>query len=324
MKTKVFSVLLAAVLVVTCLASACGKKDDNYVVQIASGAALCSAPIYIAIEQGFLDEEGISYSYNMSEGNQWDLMAAGKNDYCYGLLPTFVQRIANGFDMQIVMGDHYGCINAVASDKSGIQSIKDLKGKRVGIPTGMGSDPAIMLQRMLVYYGIPIEEVDLQVFTNADLAPALQEDRIDAFIAWDPYASIVAGYEGIHEIYNQANDPATKDEYCCVTGFRTGFVEDHPEIAKKFVAALCKACDWIAAHPEDAARISYEKAYIADPDYKFNGQLLATYRYGGKYQAAKDSFIQCTKDLMDLKIVNVSMTAQQLADSCFTNAGGIK
>ena len=76
-----------------------------------------------------MEDCGVKYEYVNSE-NQWDLMAGGKNDINYGLLPTFVQRIANGYKMKIVGGAHFGCINMVATDASGIQSIKDLKGKK--------------------------------------------------------------------------------------------------------------------------------------------------------------------------------------------------
>ena len=150
MKKKILSIILVACMVAG-MAVGCGSKsegsdknttaksesgEDDYVVQIAQGPALCSAPVFIAIINGYMEDCGVKYEYVNSE-NQWDLMAGGKNDINYGLLPTFVQRIANGYKMKIVGGAHFGCINMVATDASGIQSIKDLKGKNVGIPGGM-------------------------------------------------------------------------------------------------------------------------------------------------------------------------------------------
>ena len=298
--------------------------EDDYVMQIMASPALCSAPIFIAIENGYLEQCGVNFEYFNSDSNQWDLMAADKNDITYGLLPTFVQRIANGFEMYVVAGAHYGCINVVATDASGIQSITDLKGRTVGIPGSMGSDPAILLQRMLVAYGIGINEVNLQVFNNADLATALQEGHVEAFVSWDPYATVVSQYEGNHLIFDQAKDEMTKDEYCCVFGLRSGFVDEHPEIAKKYVEAMGMACDFIAQNPVEAAKICYEKGYIADADYEFNGTLLDSYRYETNFAEAKASFTRVTQDLIDLEIISINKSAEELTDEVFINAGEIQ
>ena len=337
MKKKILSIILVACMVAG-MAVGCGSKseggdknttaksesgEDDYVVQIAQGPALCSAPVFIAIINGYMEDCGVKYEYVNSE-NQWDLMAGGKNDINYGLLPTFVQRIANGYKMKIVGGAHFGCINMVATDASGIQSIKDLKGKNVGIPGGLGSDPAILLQRMLTAYNINITDVNLQVFDNADLATALQEGQIEAFVSWDPYATIVSEYEGNHLIFNQSDDEMTKDEYCCVFGFSDTLVEDHPEVAKNYVKALSMACDFISENPVEAAKLCYENGYVADEDYEFNGKLLESYRYKFNYEDAKASFVDVTKDLNDLGILTLNKSADELADETFVNAGQVK
>ncbi len=336
MKRKILSVILTISMTVALLVGCSGEaqegdttegvsagEEDDYVVQIVQGPALCSAPVFIAIINGYMEECGVEYEYTNSE-NQWDAMAGGKNDINYGLLPTFVQRIANGYEMEIVGGAHFGCINVVATDESGIEGIEDLKGRNVGIPTGMGSDPAILLQRMLTANDIEVSEVNLQVFNNADLGTALQEGQIEAFVSWDPYATIVSEYEGNHLIFNQAEDEMTKDEYCCVFGFSQTLIEDHPDVAKRYVEALSMACDFIAENPVEAARLCYEEGYIADEDYEFNGKLLESYRYELKYQPAKDSFIDVTNDLLDLEIISLNQSAEELADECFVNIGEVE
>lgn len=298
--------------------------EDDYVVRMPMQSAICSAPVFIAMEKGFFDEMGVKYDYINSETNAWDLIAANKADVTYGLLPTFIQRIANGFDLKVVAGVHFGCINVVAAKDSDIHSIADLKGKRVGIPGSMGSDPAIMLQRLLIANNIAISDVDLQVYTNADLETALLEGHIDAFVSWDPYATIVARKMDGRIIYNSATDDLTKDEFCCVVGLRSGFVEEHPEVAKRYVKAIEKASQWIAENPYEAAKLIYEKGYVADPDYELNGELLDSYKYTAKYQAAKDSFVKVAQDLKDLGIISINVPAEEFADQVFVNVGELE
>lgn len=301
-----------------------GSSKDDYVVQMPMQSAICSAPIFIAMENGFLDEMGVKFEYINSETNIWDLIASGKADVSYGLLPTFIQRIANGFDLSVVAGIHFGCINVVAAKDSDIYSIADLKGKTVGIPGSMGSDPAVLLQRLLVANNIPINEVDLQVYTNADLETALLEGHVEAFVSWDPYATAVARKMDERIIYNMAIDDMTKDEFCCVLGLRKEFVEEHPEVAKRFTQAVVKASEWIAENPYEAAKIIYEKGYVPDPDVDLNGELLDSYNYTGKYESAKDSFVKVTKDLMDLEIISINVSAEEFADNVFVNIGELE
>lgn len=296
-------------------------QEDDYVMQITASSALCSAPIFVAIEMGYLDEFDVKYEFIKSDSNQWDLMAGGKSDMAYGLMPTFIQRIANGFDIYVTMGAHYGCINVVASNASDIQSISDLAGRSVGIPGSMGSDPAILLQRMLVAYGIKISDVNLRVYTNADLSTALQEGFIEAFVSWDPYATVISQQEGNHLIFNQADDEMTANEFCCVFGLRPAFADEHPEIAKRFCDAMTKACQYIAKNPAEAAKLCYEKGYIADANYVFNGQLLDSYRYETNFTDALASFVRVADDLIDLGIIANNRSGQQLADNVFINIG---
>ena len=328
--------VLALLLTLVCLlagSAACSNSGngtgggdaagEDYTVQMTASAALCGAPIFIAMEMGYLEEFGVKYNYFNSETSQWDLMAAGRADMAYGLLPTFIQRIANGFELNVVMGAHYGCINIVATEESGIRDVSDLAGRTVGIPGSMGSDPAIMLQRTLVAHDIKISDVNMSVFNNADLATALQEGFIEAFISWDPYATLVSQQEGNLLIFNQAEHEATADEFCCLFGLRPAFLEEHPDMARRFIGAMAKACEFIAENPEEAARISYEKGYIADADYEFNGQLLDSYRYEGKFSAAKESFVRVAEDLINLGIISDNITSRQMADKVFINIGEI-
>lgn len=332
MKKQILSLVLVVFMAMSMIG--CGSSategsntssgEDEYVVQIPGGAAICSAPLYVAIEKGYLDEYGVKYNYFNSDVNDWDLVAAGKGDLVYGLLPTCIQRIANGFDISIPMGAHYGCINVVADKDSGIKSIADLKGKKVAIPGSMGSDPAILLQRMLAANNIAVSDVDLQVYTNADLETALLKGYVDAFVSWDPYATSVSRKTGNPIIFNQSTDELTKDEFCCVFGLRNDFVKEHPEVAKNLMKAIAKATDYIDTNPQEVAKLIYEKGYVVDGDYELNGELLDSYNYSAKYQKAKDSFIDVTDDLAKLGIISINVSPQQLADKVFVNIAEIE
>ena len=329
---KTIAIILSVLMCLTLL-SACNDNknpdappsdtEDGYVMQIVAPSSLCAAPVFLVMELGYLDDLGVNYEFVRSDSSAWDMMAANKSDIAFGLMPTFVQRIANGFEIYVATGIHYGCGNMVATEASGIQSIGDLAGRVVGVPMSMGSDPAILLQRMLYAYGIEISDVDIRVFNTTELGTAMQEGFIEGFISWDPYVTIVSQQEGNRMIYNQATHELTADEFCCVLGFRPGFANEHPALAEKYVEALTRACAFIVQNPVEAAKICYEGGYIADSNFELNGMLLAEYNYVTNYSEAKTCFVKVADDLIDLGIISVNTTGSHLADIAFVNAGNI-
>lgn len=303
------------------------KGDEGYVVQVPYYSSLCSAPFHIAIEKGYFDEVGLNVNAFPENNSDLDLVVSGKADVAYDLLPTVVQRIENGLDIKVVMGAHVGCINVVANKDSGISSINDLKGKTIGVPGSLGSDPAIMLQRALTSAGIGVSadnmEVNLVVYDNADLQGVLEKGTVDAFVSWDPYASIVAKETDNPIIWSQATDEKTKDESCCLVMLRPEFAKEHPEEALKFCQAIAKACDFIAENPKEAAQIQIDKGYVANDDVELNTSLLTSYNFKATVAACKESYISCAQDLIDLGIVETNSTAKELADKAFISLDGL-
>lgn len=334
MKKKIISALLTIPMIIS-LAS-CGSRSqsgsttassssaaitDDYAMQIPLSNVMCSAPMSVALLNGYFDEEGLKYQTYKSDGStDFDALVSGKNDVIYALLPTLVQRMSNGLELDMVMGVHYGCINMVASKISGITSIDQLKGKKIGVP-GIGSDPCVLLQRVLKAHNIGATadnmEVDILAFNDSDLGAALEKGQVDAIISWDPFATQVADVDGNVMIFQQSTDEQTKDEYCCMIGLRPEFVSEHSDEAAKFCTAIQKACDYIAQNPADAAKLIIDNGYCGCNDVDLTTKLLTTYNYKAQVQAGKDSFEKCTQDLTDLGIISIDKTAAEFTEDAF-------
>ncbi len=307
------------------ITTGCSKKDD-FIMQISNKPILCQAPVHIADAKGFFKEEGLKYNLYNTAISDYDLLVSGKNDVIYGLLPTMVQRINNGMDLRITLGAHYGCINAVVLKKSGINSIKDLKGKKIGVP-GLASDPAILLQRILKVNGIGSTpgnmEVELVVYNDTDLEMALNKGLVDAIISWDPFATAVAERGNGKILFNQATDNFTKNEYCCVLAFSPEFLEKHRDYAVKFCRAIQKACDYIRENPKEAAKLQYDTKNCSNNDLKLNARLLDSYKYKGRIENARQSLKRNVQDCIDLKIIETKLTADQFTNKYFASLSGV-
>lgn len=334
MKKKALLLLFLTILCVnTLLLASCSNSNGNdnnggtgdYVMQIPMKPILCVAPIHIAHELGYFTEEGLKYETYNTGASDYDLMVSGKNDVIFALLPTMIQRVANGMDLRIVMGMHKGCINAVVLENSDIQTIEDLRGKVIGCP-GLAADPTVMLQRTLKANGIDATpdsmDVEFAVYNDTDLEMALTQGLVDCIVSWDPFATAVAGRGG-RIIWNQATDEFTKDEYCCVIALRPGFIEDHPEEATMFARAMQRACDYIRENPLEAAQLQYDTNNCSNNDVELNGRLLDNYEYIGEIKRAKESAVNITRDFIELGIIETKLSPESFVENIFYQLPGI-
>src|SRR5437773_5358654 len=114
----------------------------------------CEAPIFTAVEKGFFKEEGLEVELvKCSWANYKDTLALGGYDITQHLVMYFLKPIEQGLDVKFTGGIHRGCLRVQAAAKSDIHSIKDLRGKRIGVP-GMGTPPFIFATRVLATNGI--------------------------------------------------------------------------------------------------------------------------------------------------------------------------
>lgn len=351
MKKKIISMVLSLVMVATTLVG-CGNKTNNedsnksetkteenakteenkkddYVVQIPISTSLCSAPMQLAKINGYFDEVGLNWEeVNLGDNSSLDFVATGKADISYDLLQTLVQRIASGLDYQVITGVHYGCINIVASKESGITEVSQLKGKRIGCPVSLGSDPSVMLQRVLTSEGIGCTadnmEVDLQVFQDPDLQTALKNGSIDAFVSWDPFASLVAKNDDEVLIWKQAESELTKDEYCCFLGCRPEFAKEHPEAVKKIVKAIQMSCDFIQKDPEEAVKRVLDEGYVAGNDVELYSELLKSYNYNTNVEGGRESFKNCAQSLSDLGIISLNQSIDEFTKTYYPEMDGLE
>src|SRR5215210_9016358 len=114
----------------------------------------CEAPIFSAIENGFFKEEGIEPELVKCEWSKYkDVLALGGFDITHHLIMYFLKPIEQGLDVKFTGGIHTGCLRVQASTKGDIRAVKDLRGKRIGVP-GMGTPPFIFANRVLGANGL--------------------------------------------------------------------------------------------------------------------------------------------------------------------------
>lgn len=167
-----------------------GKKSTT--VNIGIQPAASYIPIFIAKDKGWLTsalkKQGVTVKWNDFEAGppMNESMASGKTDVGFlGDVPA-VSAIGNGQKNEFVAVSAEGP-NAYAlqvAKNSSINSVKDLKGKTVGIT--VGSTAQNVLQKLLEKNGMTEKDVKVTNISAGDTETVLTEKSADAVLFWEP------------------------------------------------------------------------------------------------------------------------------------------
>lgn len=144
----------------------------------------------------------------------------------------------------------------VVAKDSPIQSLKDLKGKKIAATKG--TDPYLFLLRALKTVGLKRSDIEHVALQHADGRAALEQGRVDAWAGLDPIMAAAELDAGARLLYRNV----AFNTY----GFlnvRDDFLVARPEEVKRVISAYERARLWILANTIEAAKIVSEEAKVS-------------------------------------------------------------
>lgn len=329
---KTLSLGLIAALVILTM-TACGKEDEadkaaDIVIGTANGS-LCLAPLHIAIDNGYFEEEfekaGITWRVEEIDiANLPDLVASKKVDASLTLAGSMIPQIDNGLEITFTAGIHTGCTKVYVKSDSEINSLSDLKGKKIGVPA-IGDSSVVALKRALYDLGIGVStdnlEVEWVVYSLTDLPLALENGAIDAAALHDPVACSAEEEYGFKKILDLSTDEKFANEYCCMSFVTSKLAEENPEAAAAYTRAMLKASAYVEANPEEAARLQIENNQCSG-DLDTNAMLLESYNYSPSVSAASQTIYAASSELIRIGELK-SDDANEFVGKAFSTFEGV-
>lgn len=317
-------------LIVPCLLgvlalAGCNRQTDSASNKIRVGyiGLTCEAPIFSAVEKGFFKEEGLDVELVKCEwANYKDVLALGGFDVTHHLIMYFLKPLEQGLDVKITGGIHRGCLRVQAATNGSIQTVQDLRGKRIGVP-GMGTPPFIFANRVLGANGIDAsKEITWRVFPAGELGLALDKGEVDAVADSEPIGSLLLADGKVRNIADQAADVPYKDEYCCGVIVNGKFLAKNPAKAAAATRALLKGAKWVETNPAAAARLSVEKKYLAS-NPELNTVAISHLRYVPSVSGADQAVRSAAAEMKVAGMLSSTTDVAQLADRAFAHLDGV-
>ena len=295
MKKRMLALLLAMLMV--CSFTACGKNSNDDTDNTNNDDALKEITlvldwtpntnhtgIYVALEKGYFEEAGLDVEVvQPPEDGAEVLVASGRAQFGISFQDSMASAIA---------GDNALPITAVASiiqhNTSGIIS---RKGEGMDVPKGMeghtyatwnGPIELGTIKQVVEKDGGDFDKIELIPSTVTDEVSALKTKSVDSIWIFYAWAGVKTELEGLETDYFAFADiDPVFDYYTPVLISGSTFLEEEPETAKAFLAALSKGYEDAIANPEEAAEILCKAAPELDSEL-----VLASQKYlAEQYQA---------------------------------------
>lgn len=240
-------------------------------------------PVYIAINQGYFNDEGLIVNLKGETfGGPQALMAAASGDVDAGIAATtaIINAVAAGInvkgilDVQSSMNDS-PLMKWYVLEDSTIKAPNDLRGKKIGVNT-LGASFHYTVLQYLKDNNISENEVEFLAVPHGNLEQALRAKQIDVAGMIDPFSEIAYDRGGLR-IFFTAMDVLGENQFSLIFMSKRKMLDD-PEAVRRFSRAYKRAVDFINNNPEQAAEIianifGVDKKYISQHKFQLKAQV---------------------------------------------------
>jgi NitT/TauT family transport system substrate-binding protein len=161
----------------------------------------------IAIDKGWLSEAGLDVKFDWFDYSaSMEAFAAGKIDADFVTNGDALVMGAGGARNVIILITDYSNGNDMIVARPGIKSLADLKGRKIGIETGLVDH--LLLLDGLKKQGMTQDDVTLVNSKTNETPQVLASGQVDAIGAWQPSAGLaMKALPGAHPVYTSAQAP---------------------------------------------------------------------------------------------------------------------
>ncbi len=260
--------LLVLVLLAAALAGCGGKGESTaqeLVLMLDWFPNADHVPIYVALEKGFFEKEGLKVGIQApaDPNDPLKLAAAGEVDVAVNYEPSVILARAEGLPVVSVglLVEHP--LNTIVFLKeSGIQTPADLKGKKIGYSVAPLDE--VLFRAVAEKYGLGPQDYEL-ININFNIVPSLLSGQVDAVIgAYWNYELTELKLEGHEADVFRLEEHGIPDYYELVFITSEKTLKERREALAAFVRAMDAALAWTREHPDEALQVYFQ----ANPDVR--------------------------------------------------------
>ena len=281
--------------------------------------------IPVILEQGWFDEVFAPYGINIeiarfNNGPEMlEAYTAGAIDFAQLGLQPAVSGAANGVDIRTIslIDDAEKNILLVTKADSDIQTVEDLRGKKVAVT--IGSNGHSFLIKRLEEAGLTVDDIELINIDFNTAATVLEAGEVDVSVGYKTIFDNATKDNGTE--FRIVSDATGLGIAKSILTVKNEFSEEHPDIVLNIVALFGKAIDFIVENPEETVRIASDY-YGTDPDIIRNALPVQNYNNHGNNEIA-DDLSGYIGFMYDNGLITVQVNVEDIYDDSYVKEVGL-
>lgn len=245
----------------------------------------------VAVEKQWFKEAGVEVKFEWFDYvASMDAFAAGQLDAVTMTNGDALVTGATGAKSVMIIMNDYSNGNDMVIGKPGIESIKDLKGKKVGVEVGFVSH--LLLLNGLKAAGMTEADVELVNVPTNETPQVLASGDVDAIVAWQPNSGqALSLVPGSKLIYSSADEPGLIYDILAVS---PSSLEARRDEWKKVAKVWYRVVDYLK-DPEthtDAIKIMASRVGLSAEEYELfvTGTKILSLEEAKKFYVKGDGF----------------------------------
>ena len=252
-KLAIFSLVIMMLFSGSIMFVGCGKKDYNKIELNEVTHSIFYAPLYVAINEGFFKEEGLSVNLTNGGGSDTSMSAllTGSADIILAGPETVVYTNQEGVkDAPVVFGQLTHCDGSfiISKENETNFTLENLVGETI-IGGRKGGLPAMTLEYIITENGYSIGEGNNKINLRTDVAFNLTasvweaEQNTKYCTLFEPTATNIQN-QGKGYIVASLGELSGSIPYTCFAT-KSSYLKNHKSQAEKFLKAIKKAYEFI-------------------------------------------------------------------------------
>ncbi len=222
-------------------------------------------PWQVAEEAGLFQKNGLDVKLTWFSGyvDSINALTAGKLDANSITLNDTVSAVSSGADLVIVLANDNSTGNDQIIVREGINSIKDLKGKKVAAE--LGTVDHYMLLLGLAKEGMTQKDITFQPMETGAATTAFAAGKLDAVGVYAPFTTNAIKRPKSKILFTSRDFPGAIPDHLVVS---RKFLKERPADVQKLIDTWFDTLEYIKANPEEAVKIMAKRAGVTTAEYR--------------------------------------------------------
>jgi NitT/TauT family transport system substrate-binding protein len=288
------------------------------------------AQFYRAELAGYYDEAGLEVTFqNKIDPELITLLGQGAVDVGMADGTSIIPAVSQGIPVAYGTTVYARFPNVVfAREDSGIRSVADLAGRRIGIPGRFGSS-WIMLQALLASEGLTTDDVEVVTYPDFGQGVAVAEGQVDAAVGFANNEPVQLEVAGIPVVLLRIDEVAPlpgpgltvgretlEAKGDAIRAFRSATLRAMAEIIEDPEVGLDATAEWLPELGDDEASLAVQRAVLEATVESWSSPYTDANGLGSIDPATWESAIEIMSTLPE-SVVEVDLTVDRLIVPAF-------